>query len=82
MANNQNVGMIDRIFRAAFGITFLIGSLLYLAPPASYLLLLIGAILIITGLFGKCPAYSVFGINTRGGICDIKKKPGTKKARR
>ena len=78
MAKDHNVGMIDRIFRVVFGIAFITGALIYLAPPVSYLLLLLGAILVLTGLLGKCPAYSVLGINTCGGMCDLKKMPKSK----
>jgi hypothetical protein len=79
MAKEQNVGMIDRIFRVAFGIAFITGPLLYLAPPVSYLFFILGAILLITGLFGKCPAYTLLGISTCGGMCDIKKLPKSNK---
>ncbi len=79
MAKDHNVGMIDRLFRVVFGITFITGGLIYLAPPVSYLLLLLGAILVLTGLLGKCPAYSFLGINTCGGMCDLKKMPKSKR---
>lgn len=78
MAKDHNVGMIDRIVRVAFGIAFITGSLVYLEPLLSYPVLILGAILVLTGLFGKCPAYSFFGINTCGGMCDIKKMPKAK----
>ncbi len=79
MVKDHNEGMIDRIFRVVFGIVFITGGLLYLAPFVSYLVMLLGVLLVITGLMGKCPAYSVLGISTCGGMCDIKKMPKAKK---
>jgi hypothetical protein len=78
MVKDHNVGMIDRLFRVVFGIVFITGGLLYLAPFVSYVVLLLGVILVVTGLMGKCPLYSVLGINTCGGMCDLKKMPKSK----
>ncbi len=75
----KNVGMIDRMFRVVFGIAFITSSLLFLAPPLSYLLMLLGTILIVTGLWGRCWVYKYLGITTCGGICDIKRMPKAKK---
>ncbi|MFP3949891.1 MAG: DUF2892 domain-containing protein [Candidatus Micrarchaeia archaeon] len=75
----KNVGIIDRVFRVVFGIAFITGSLLFLTPPLSYPLMLLGAILIVTGLWGKCWVYKYLGIDTCGGICDIKRMPKAEK---
>lgn len=75
----KNVGMIDRMFRVVFGIAFITGSLLFITPPLEYFLLVLGAILVVTGLWGRCRVYTYFGINTCGGICDIKRMPKAKK---
>lgn len=68
----KNVGKVDRIFRVVFGAGFLFGGWSYVAAPLSYLLLLVGLILLVTGLVGACPAYSVIGITTKGKrYCDF-----------
>ncbi|MDX2506689.1 MAG: DUF2892 domain-containing protein [Gammaproteobacteria bacterium] len=57
----NNVGKIDRIIRIVVGI-LLIGNVFYaLQHPVGWL----GVILIVTGIIGKCPLYSLIGINTR-----------------
>ena len=61
----KNVGMIDRAIRIIFGII-----LLYLfagntvAAPWSYLVALIGIILLVTGAVGTCLLYSMLGMST------------------
>ncbi len=57
----NNVGKIDRIIRIVVGI-LLIGNVFYaLQHPVGWL----GVILIVTGIIGKCPLYSLIGINTK-----------------
>jgi len=57
----NNVGKIDRIIRVVVGI-LLVGNVFFaLQHPAGWL----GIILIVTGIAGKCPLYSIIGINTR-----------------
>jgi hypothetical protein len=57
----NNVGKIDRIIRVVVGI-ILVGNVFYaLQHPIGWL----GVILIVTGIVGKCPLYSIIGINTR-----------------
>jgi hypothetical protein len=57
----NNVGKIDRIIRVVVGI-ILVGNVFYaLHHPIGWL----GVILIVTGIAGKCPLYSIIGINTR-----------------
>ena len=57
----NNVGKIDRIIRVVVGI-ILVGNIFYaLQHPIGWL----GVILILTGIFGKCPLYSIIGINTK-----------------
>jgi len=57
----NNVGKIDRIIRVIVGI-LLIGNVFFaLQHPAGWL----GIILIVTGIAGKCPLYSILGINTK-----------------
>ena len=57
----NNVGKIDRIIRVVVGI-ILVGNIFYaLQHPIGWL----GVILIVTGIVGKCPLYSIIGINTK-----------------
>jgi hypothetical protein len=57
----NNVGKIDRIIRIVVGI-ILVGNVYYaLQHPIGWL----GVILIVTGIAGKCPLYSILGISTK-----------------
>ena len=58
-----NVGMIDRILRVVLG-TALIALALGALPGYTSAWGWIGVIPLATGLFGKCPVYSVLGLNT------------------
>ena len=61
----KNVGKIDRVIRIVLGFI-----LLYLfvanmvTAPWSYLVALIGLILLVTGIIGTCMLYSILGMNT------------------
>jgi hypothetical protein len=57
-----NEGRIDRVLRVIVGLGIL--SLAFVGPhtPWAYL----GAIPLLTGIVGFCPAYALFGINTCG----------------
>jgi uncharacterized membrane protein HdeD (DUF308 family) len=56
-----NVGKTDRIIRVILG-ALLIGNVFFaLQHPIGW----IGVILIITGIAGICPLYSLLGINTK-----------------
>lgn len=57
-----NEGLFDRIVRVVAGLGIL--SLAFVGPqtPWAYL----GAIPLITGIVGFCPAYALFGLNTCG----------------
>lgn len=57
----NNVGKIDRIIRIVVGI-ILVGNVFYaLQNPIGWL----GVILIVSGIAGICPLYSILGINTK-----------------
>jgi Inner membrane protein YgaP-like, transmembrane domain len=61
----KNVGMIDRAIRIVFGIILLYlfaGNMV--AALWSYLVALIGIILLVTGAVGTCPLYSMLGMST------------------
>ena len=57
----NNVGKIDRIIRIVIGI-LLVGNVFFaLQNPIGW----IGVILIITGIAGMCPIYSLLNLNTK-----------------
>jgi hypothetical protein len=57
----KNVGKVDRIIRVVVGI-ILVGNVFYaLHNPIGW----VGVILIVTGIVGTCPLYSIIGFNTR-----------------
>lgn len=61
----QNLGMIDRLIRIALGVILVVAFAANFIPaPWSYLVALIGLILLITKTLGTCGPYSVLGINT------------------
>jgi hypothetical protein len=63
----KNVGMIDRVIRIILGIILLYSFVVNMvAAPWSYLVALIGLILLVTGVVGTCPLYSMLGMNTLG----------------
>lgn len=55
-----NVGKTDRALRILAGAGIL--SLFFVGPQSPWAL--IGLVPIITGLFGFCPAYTLFGLST------------------
>ncbi len=63
----KNVGMIDRVIRIILGIILLyLFVMSMVGAPWSYLVALIGLILLVTGILGTCPLYSMLGMNTAG----------------
>ena len=68
-----NVGGIERPIRIVLGVILLALALSGQMPtPASWGLGVVGAIALVTGAVGFCPAWRLFGINT----CPT--KPGVK----
>jgi uncharacterized membrane protein HdeD (DUF308 family) len=59
--------MIDRVVRIILGIVLIgVFFLNRVAAPWSYLVLVIGIIALVTGLFGTYALYSLLGVNTLG----------------
>lgn len=57
----NNVGKTDRIIRVILGV-LLIGNVFFaLQHPIGWL----GVILLVTGIAGICPLYSLLGVNTK-----------------
>jgi hypothetical protein len=57
----NNTGNLDRIIRIIFGGLLVDNVFTGLQAPVGW----IGLVLIVTGLFGTCPVYSLLGINTK-----------------
>ncbi len=66
----KNVGRIDVIIRIVLAVIF---AVLYFSGVVTgtfgYVLLGLAAISVLTSFMGRCPLYSIFGINT----CPMKK---------
>jgi Protein of unknown function (DUF2892) len=58
-----NVGTVDRILRVIVGLALIALALGYI-PGYQSAWGWVGVVPIITGLFGTCPAYALFGFNT------------------
>jgi uncharacterized membrane protein HdeD (DUF308 family) len=56
-----NTGKIDRIIRIIVGVLLIGNVFTGLQTPIGW----IGVILLVTGIFGTCPVYSLLGINTK-----------------
>lgn len=56
----RNVGRVDQLFRIVLGLAIL--SLAFVGPrtPLAYF----GLVPLLTGIFGFCPAYTLFGYST------------------
>ncbi|MEK7299582.1 MAG: DUF2892 domain-containing protein [Nitrospirota bacterium] len=60
-----NVGGVERPIRIVVGIIALgIGAFAGLPPVGTGVALVVGTIALVTGVFGFCPLWTVFGINT------------------
>lgn len=60
---NRNVGNVDRVFRVVLGFALILIGV-YLAGTKGIILGVIGLIPLLSGLAGRCPAYSLFKIST------------------
>lgn len=62
----SNEGTIDRIIRAVVGVAALVGAFAIGSGSVAFVLLLVvGAILLVTAAVGFCPLYRMLGISTR-----------------
>ena len=60
---NANVGTIDRAVRIIAGLALIAFALMATGVSWSWVGW-IGIVPLVTGIAGRCPAYSIFGINT------------------
>ncbi len=60
-----NVGGVERPIRIVLGVLFLaVGALADLPPVGAGITVIVGAVALVTGAIGFCPAWKLFGINT------------------
>jgi hypothetical protein len=57
-----NVGTVDRVVRIVVGVA-LLSAMFFVEVPLAWLGL-IGIVPVVTGFFGYCPLYAVFGFDT------------------
>jgi hypothetical protein len=62
----KNVGTADRILRIILGLILIYAGAKMLTGILMYLVILIGLILLVTGILGTCALYSLLGKNTLG----------------
>lgn len=68
MSGLTNMGTVDRAVRAVIGIflvaaPYLFDAALWNNAAIRWAIPLVGLVLVVTALFGFCPAYRVLGIN-------------------
>ncbi len=60
-----NEGTVDRVIRVILGSVLIIGPMQFgLSGVLAIIMMLIGLIMLITGIIGHCGLYTVIGINT------------------
>jgi hypothetical protein len=64
---SANEGVIDRALRITIGIVALVAGLAVgVGSVVGIVLLAVAAIMLLTGVVGFCPLYTIFRINTTG----------------
>lgn len=62
---NSNVGTVDRTLRVVLGLGFALGGWFTEDGGAmSMVFIIVGLVLVVTGLISRCPIYQVAGIDT------------------
>lgn len=60
-----NVGGVERPIRIVLGMLLLaVGALSELPPMGAGIMMIVGAVALVTGAIGFCPVWKLFGINT------------------
>jgi hypothetical protein len=65
----RNTGNIDRAIRAILGLVLIALAATGTVGVWGWIGIVIGIVLLLTAIFGFCPAYAIFGMNT----CPMKK---------
>jgi len=59
-----NEGTVDRVLRVVIGLVLLGVGLSRVGGAGAVVAVVVGAVLLLTGLIGFCPLYRLFGIST------------------
>lgn len=62
--NMKNIGTVDRVMRSIVGLLLLWLGYSQLAGIWMWIAYIVGAIMILVGIFSFCPLYKLFNINT------------------
>jgi Protein of unknown function (DUF2892). len=65
MKFETNVGPIDRVIRIVLGIGLAAVALAGVAAPLPYVVWVVAALALVTGIVGFCPLYALFHISAR-----------------
>lgn len=68
---SMNEGGWDRMLRVVAGLILLAAAYYSLEGTSAWVVGVVGAIALLTGAIGWCPAYAIFGFNT----CPLKHRP-------
>jgi len=60
----ENVGTVDRALRVVVGVALALAGWLGAGGALGIVLIVIGLVLLVTGLMSSCPIYSVAGMNS------------------
>ena len=61
-----NEGTVDRVLRIIVGLVLIaVGAWVDLSQAAMWVLIILGIVLLITGIIGWCGLYTLFGISTK-----------------
>ncbi len=61
----QNMGILDRVLRICAGIVLLLLAVFVVAGTGAIVLAVLSLPLLIPGITGFCPTYTLFGISTK-----------------
>ncbi|MFE3839494.1 YgaP family membrane protein [Pseudogemmobacter sonorensis] len=62
-----NIGTPERIARLILGIVLVVAPFIFGFPTVwTWISVIVGLVLVVTGALRFCPAWSIFGINTGG----------------
>jgi hypothetical protein len=65
MTFQRNEGFIEQIIRVALGLTLLAVALITLQGVFQWVAIVLGIVMLLTGLVGFCPLYTVIGMVTK-----------------
>lgn len=63
-----NIGTPERLVRLILGVVLVVIPFIFgFATLWTWISVIVGLVLVVTGALRFCPAWSIFGINTKGG---------------